>query len=72
MCTGPGRPSRMIRKALRNTPGTWAGSITQTDHLVTGAVMAATSTAWKCSLWSSARGAWPVMQRMGMLSAIAE
>ena len=72
MWTGPGRPSRMSWNARRNTQGTWAPSITQTDHLVTGLAIAAMSTAWKSSLCSLARGAWPVMQRMGMLSAIAE
>ena len=30
------------------------------------------STAWKSSLYRRARGAWPVMHRMGMLSALAE
>jgi len=70
--TGPGRPERMIWKAWRNTHGIWAASMTVTDHLVTGLVMAAMSTAWKYSRCSSARGAWPVMQRIGMLSACAE
>ena len=72
MWTGPGRPSRMIWKARRNTKGTCAPSITQTDHLVTGRAIAAMSIAWKSSLWSLARGAWPVMHRIGMLSAMAE
>ena len=57
---------------MRNAQGTWAPSITQTDHLVTGLAIAAMSIAWKSSLCSLARGAWPVMQRIGMLSAIAE
>ena len=72
MCTGPGRPSRISWNALRNTQGTWAPSITQTDHLVTGFAIAAMSIAWKSSLCSLARGAWPVMHRIGMLSASAE
>jgi hypothetical protein len=41
-------------------------------HLVTGRAMEAMSTAWKSSLCSRARGAWPVMHRMGMESAWAE
>ena len=55
--TGPGRPDFMIWKACRKTHGTCADSMTVTDHLVTGLVMAAMSTAWKYSRWSSARGA---------------
>ena len=51
--------------------GTSAGSRTQTDHLVTGLAMVSMSTAWKSSLYILARGAWPVMQRIGMLSAWA-
>ena len=34
--------------------------------------MLAMSTAWKSSLCRRARGAWPVMHRMGMESALAE
>jgi hypothetical protein len=40
--------------------------------LVTGLLMLSMSTAWKSSLYRRARGAWPVMHRMGMLSALAE
>ena len=69
--TGPGRPLRMTWKACWNTMGTSAGSRTQTDHLVTGLEMLSMSTAWKSSLYILARGAWPVMHRMGMLSAWA-
>ena len=43
--------------------------MTVTAHLVTGAAIAAMSTAWKSSLVSRARGAWPVMHRIGMESA---
>ena len=46
--------------------------MTVTAHLATGAAIAAMSTAWKSSLVSRARGAWPVMQRIGMESAEAE
>ena len=53
-------------------PGTCAGSRTVTDHLVTGLEIDSMSTAWKSSLYSRARGAWPVMHRMGMESACAE
>ncbi len=59
-------------KACWNTRGTSAGSRTVTAHLVTGLAMLSMSTAWKSSLYSRARGAWPVTQRMGMLSACAE
>ncbi|MCY1442843.1 hypothetical protein D3C76_1496250 [compost metagenome] len=40
-------------------------------HLVTGLTMLVISTAWKSSLCIRARGAWPVMQRIGMESAEA-
>ena len=40
--------------------------------LVTGAAIAAMSTAWKSSLCSRATGACPVIARIGMESAIAE
>ena len=46
--------------------------MTVTAHLVTGAAIAAMSTAWKSSLVSRARGAWPVMQRIGTESAEAD
>ncbi len=46
--------------------------MTVTAHLATGAAIAAMSTAWKSSLFSRARGAWPVMHRIGMESAAAE
>ena len=52
--------------------GTCAGSITVTAHFATGLAMEAMSTAWKSSLCMRARGAWPVMHRMGMESAEAE
>jgi hypothetical protein len=34
--------------------------------------MAGISTAWKSSLWSFAVGAWPVMHKIGIESALAE
>ena len=40
--------------------------------LVSGPAMAAMSTAWKSSLCSLATGAWPVMHRIGIESALAE
>ncbi|MNT93325.1 hypothetical protein D3C72_2347740 [compost metagenome] len=40
--------------------------------MVTGLTMLVMSTAWKSSLCRRARGAWPVMQRIGMESAEAE
>ena len=40
--------------------------------MVSGAAMAAMSTAWKSSLCSLATGAWPVMHRIGIESAEAE
>ena len=58
--------------AWANAPGTWAGSSTVIAILVTGAAMAAMSTAWKSSLCSRATGAWPVIARIGIESAIAE
>ncbi len=57
MCTGPGRPDFMIWNAWRKAHGTCAASITMIDHLVTGRVIAAMSTAWKSSLCSLSRGA---------------
>ncbi|MNE30242.1 hypothetical protein D3C80_1237480 [compost metagenome] len=39
--------------------------------MVTGLTMLVMSTAWKSSLCRRARGAWPVMQRIGMESAEA-
>jgi len=70
--TGPGRLERIRWKACWKARGTCAGSRTVTDHFVTGLEMDSMSTAWKSSLYRRARGAWPVMHRMGMLSAIAE
>ena len=58
--------------AWANAPGTWAGSSTVIAILVTGAAMAAMSTAWKSSLCSRATGACPVIARIGIESAIAE
>ena len=52
--------------------GTCAGSITVTDHFATGFAIAAMSTAWKSSLCNRARGACPVMHRIGIESALAE
>ena len=72
MRTGPGRPERMRWKACCSARGTRAGSCTVTAHLVTGLAMDSMSTAWKSSLFSLARGAWPVMQRIGIESAEAE
>lgn len=72
MRTGPGRPERIRWKACWKTPGTCAASRTVVAALVTGLAIDAMSTAWKSSLWSLATGAWPVMQRIGMESAIAE
>ena len=40
--------------------------------MVSGPAMAAMSTAWKSSLCSLATGAWPVMHRIGIESALAE
>ncbi|MNN37954.1 hypothetical protein D3C81_1519250 [compost metagenome] len=40
--------------------------------MVTGLAIDSISTAWKSSLYSRARGAWPVTQRMGIESAQAE
>ena len=40
--------------------------------MVSGAAIAAMSTAWKSSLCSRATGAWPVMHRIGIESAAAE
>ncbi|MCY1229928.1 hypothetical protein D9M72_423190 [compost metagenome] len=62
----------MMWKACWNTCGTSAGSRTVTAHLVTGLAIDSMSTAWKSSLYRRARGAWPVMQRMGIESAQAE
>ncbi|MOA22754.1 hypothetical protein D3C78_1433370 [compost metagenome] len=70
--TGPGRSLRISWKAFWNTYGTWAGSSTVVAHLATGAAILEISTAWKSSLCRRARGAWPVMQRIGMESAEAE
>jgi len=53
-------------------PGTWAGSRRVTAIFVRGRAIEAMSTAWKSSLCSLATGAWPVMQRMGIESALAE
>ncbi len=61
-----------MRNASRNAHGTWAASSTVTAHLVTGRAIAAMSIAWKSSLCSFALGAWPVMHRIGIESAIAE
>ncbi len=58
-------------KAWATTIGSRAGSRTVTAHLVTGLAIVSMSTAWKSSLWSLARGAWPVMQRIGIESAWA-
>ena len=54
------------------SPGTCPGSRTVTAHLVTGAAIAGTSTAWKSSLCSLASGACPVSARIGAESAAAE
>ena len=43
-----------------------------TAHFVTGLAIDSMSTAWKSSLYSRARGAWPVMHRIGIESAWAE
>ena len=61
----------MTWKACWNTIGSSAGSRTQTDHLVTPRAMVSISTAWKSSLCSLARGACPVMHRIGTESASA-
>ena len=53
-------------------PGTWAASMTVTAILVSGLAIEAMSTAWKSSLCSLATGAWPVMHRIGIESALAE
>ena len=70
--TGPGRPERIRWKACWKARGTCAGSSTVIAHLVTGLAMAVMSTAWKSSLCRRARGAWPVMHRIGIESACAE
>lgn len=70
--TGPGRPERIRWNACWKTPGTCAASSTVTAILVTGRAMDAMSTAWKSSLWITAVGAWPVMQRIGIESPDAE
>src|SRR3712207_7693343 len=59
-------------KACWKARGTCAGSRTVVAILVTGAAIAAMSTAWKSSLRSRAVGAWPVMHRIGMESPEAE
>ena len=70
--TGPGRPDRIRWNACWNAPGTWAGSSTVIAILVSGRAMDAMSTAWKSSLCSLATGAWPVMHKIGIESALAE
>lgn len=72
MRTGPGRPVRIRWKACWKTPGTCAASRTVVAALVTGLAIDAMSTAWKSSLCRTAVGAWPVMHRIGMESAMAE
>ena len=72
MSTGPGRPERIRWNACWNVPGTCAGSSTVTAILVSGLAIDAMSTAWKSSLCSLATGAWPVMHRIGIESALAE
>lgn len=72
MRTGPGRADRIRWKACWKTPGTCAASSTVTAILVTGLAMEEMSTAWKSSLWITAVGAWPVTQRIGMESPMAE
>lgn len=72
MRTGPGRPERIRWKASWKTPGTWAASSTVVAFLVTGLAIEEMSTAWKSSLCSLETGAWPVMHRIGIESAIAE
>jgi hypothetical protein len=62
----------MTWKAFWKAIGTWAGSRTVNAHLVTGLAMDWISIAWKSSLCSFARGACPVMHRIGMESAEAE
>jgi hypothetical protein len=57
MSTGPGRPERISANAFWKTPGTCPGSSTVTAHFVTGAAIAAMSTAWKSSLCNLATGA---------------
>ena len=71
MSTGPGRPERITWNACWNTIGTSAGSRTQTAHFVTALAIVSISTAWKSSLYSLARGAWPVMHSIGTESAVA-
>ena len=46
--------------------------MTVVAHLLTGLAIAWMSTAWKSSLCMRARGAWPVMHRIGIESADAE
>ena len=62
----------MTWNACESTRGTSAGSRTVTAHLVTGLAIDSMSTAWKSSLCRRARGACPVMHRIGMESAMAE
>lgn len=68
----PRAADRIRWKACWRTPGTWAASRTVTAILVTGRAMEAMSTAWKSSLWITAVGACPVMQRIGIESPVAE
>jgi hypothetical protein len=70
MSTGPGRPSCAIRYAWRNTHGSCAVSLTCTAHFVTGLAISTMSTAWKASLWRTSVGACPVMQIIGIESAM--
>ena len=65
-------PRYLEQKACWKARGNCAGSRTVTLHLVTGLEIDSMSTAWKSSLYSRARGAWPVMHRMGIESAMAE
>ncbi len=71
MCTGPGRPSRAMRNASRNTHGICAASLHRNDFLTTGLTISQMSTAWKPSRCSWLTGTWPVIVTIGIESAIA-
>jgi hypothetical protein len=69
--TGPGRPERIRWKACWKARGTCAGSRTVTPTW-SPACDGLDVHRLEVFLVQRARGAWPVMHRMGMLSALAE
>ncbi len=60
-----------MRNASRNTHAACPGSLSCTAHFVTGLAISTMSTAWNDSWCSLLRGACPVMQMIGIESAIA-